>query len=104
MELIKFLLHFVRSLGFFPSNGDDIQQGVIQILPGPESVPEISPQFHCPNFSPPGEREPLVFCNTPNNRSCWFKPNEKYAKDGFDINTDYENHWPDGSNREVSKY
>jgi hypothetical protein len=100
MEILKFILHILRSFGLLPAPGNDIEQHVI--LPTLESATTLGlPPFECPNFSPSGRREPLIPCNTPGNRSCWFRPNELYAPHGFDINTDYEFHWPDGSNREV---
>lgn len=39
------------------------------------------------------------FCNTPINRRCWMNG----TSGNFDINTDYEKHWPDGPTREVGR-
>jgi len=109
MELLKFLLHIVRSFGLLGHEGGGLNQeildtgGLLPVLPNIGEATGLIPStdFKCPNYSPKGIKEDLVFCNTPNNRSCWFKPNKLWAPKGYDINTDYESSWPDGTHREV---
>jgi len=109
MELLKFLLHIVRSFGLLGHEGSDLNQEILDaggLLPALPSIGEPtalipSTGFKCPNYSPKGIKEDLISCNTPNNRSCWFKPNKWWAPRGYDINTDYEFSWPDGTHREV---
>ncbi|RPA94821.1 hypothetical protein L873DRAFT_1700230 [Choiromyces venosus 120613-1] len=109
MELLKFLLHMIRSFGLLGHEGGNLHQ---EILDGGNLLPDLassvgganalipSTGFKCPNYSPGGIKESLISCNTPDNRSCWFKPNKRWAPNGFDINTDFEFHWPDGTHRE----
>ena len=109
MELLKFLLHIVRSFGLLGREGSDLNQeildagGRLPVLPSVGEATALIPStdFKCPNYSPKGIKEDLISCNTHRNRSCWFNPNERWAPRGYDINTDYEFSWPDGTHREV---
>lgn len=109
MELLKFLLHIVRSFGLLGHESSGLNQeildagGLLPTLPSIGGANALIPStnFKCPNYSPKGVNENLISCNTPGNRSCWFKPNKPWAPNGFDINTDYEFSWPDGTHREV---
>ncbi|CUS12602.1 unnamed protein product [Tuber aestivum] len=108
MELLKFLLHIVRTFGLLGHESGDLDQEILDaggLLPDLPSIGGAnalvpSANFECPNYSPGGIEENLTSCNTPSDRSCWFEPNEWWAPSGYGINTDYEFSWPDGTHRE----